>query len=66
MKRRFFVISKDAFLPENIPKSTSFRSKGSEGSDARRVPKRRVGHGGGGGEGPKGGGSWGGHGVMVG
>ncbi len=47
MKRRLFVIFNDAFLPENISKSASFRSKGSEGSDAPRVPKRKVDHGGG-------------------
>ena len=34
------------FLPVNISNRASFRSKGFEVSDALRVPKRWIGHGG--------------------
>ncbi len=54
MKRCHFVIF-TVFLPENISKSASFRSKGSEVSDAQRVPKTRDDHGRGGGGGGGGG-----------
>ena len=63
MKRQFlrhlFFFFNDTLLPENTSKSASFRSKGSEGSDAPSVPKRRGGHGGGGSRRGEGGGRFG-------